>query len=335
MIDKRKLDHLRICIEEDVESGDPGFENIRLEHKALPEVDFDEISMDIDLFGKTLRYPIIIEGMSGGSGRGRKLNRDLARVAQDYGIGFGVGSQRIAIENTNLVDSFQVRDIAPDIFLIANLGAVQLNYGYSIRECKTAIEMIDADALALHVNPLQEIIQPEGNKNFSNLIEKINSVAKKLEKPLILKCVGSGISYSTAKELKVSAIDVGGVGGTSWSLIEGYRGKGIIRDIGREFAGWGIPTVESIIEVKKTNLPIIASGGIRSGIDAAKAIALGAVCVGIALPILRAWSSNSIKGVKNFLDKFIYELKICMFLTGSKSIKELNGKIRPDKSKHP
>ncbi|RLI95461.1 MAG: type 2 isopentenyl-diphosphate Delta-isomerase, partial [Candidatus Altiarchaeales archaeon] len=268
-------------------------------------------------------------------GRGRKLNRDLARVAQDYGIGLGVGSQRIAIENTNLVDSFQVRDIAPDIFLIANLGAVQLNYGYSIRECKTAIEMIDADALALHVNPLQEIIQPEGNKNFSNLIEKINSVAKKLEKPLILKCVGSGISYSTAKELKVSAIDVGGVGGTSWSLIEGYRGKGIIRDIGREFAGWGIPTVESIIEVKKTNLPIIASGGIRSGIDAAKAIALGAECVGIALPILKAWSSNSIKGVKNFLDKFIYELKICMFLTGSKSIKELNGKIRPDKSKHP
>ncbi|HIE33589.1 MAG TPA: type 2 isopentenyl-diphosphate Delta-isomerase [Candidatus Altiarchaeales archaeon] len=328
MIDKRKIDHLRICIEKEVEAGNTGFAEIYLQHKALPEIDFDKIDMSTKFLGKKLNFPIIIEGMSGGVSDAKKLNKELAGIAQEYGIGFGVGSQRIAIENPEMADGFYVRDVAPDIFLIANLGAVQLNYGYSLKECKRAIEMIEADVLALHMNPLQEVIQPEGNKNFSGLIEKINSISKKLQEPLMMKCVGSGISYDIAKKLRVSAIDVGGSGGTSWSLIESYRGNDETRNIGKAFAGWGIPTAESIKEISKMNIPIIASGGIRDGINAAKAIALGSDCVGMALPILRAWSYHGIDGVKKFLDQFIMELRICMFLTGSKTVNELKGKTR-------
>lgn len=327
-MNKRKLDHLKICMEKDVESGSTGFERIQLQHKALPEINFDEIKTEIKFLGKKLNFPIIIEGITGGTSKAIRLNKDLARISQEFGIGFGVGSQRMAIENQELANTYYVRDVAPDIFLIANLGAVQLNYGYSLRECKKALNMIKADALALHINPVQEVIQPEGNKNFSNLILKINRISKGLKKPLIAKCVGSGISYETARKLKVSAIDTGGAGGISWSLIEGYRGDKKTKDIGVTFSGWGIPTSESIRDVSRLGIPLIASGGIRSGLDAAKAIALGADCVGIALPILRAWSINRKSGVREFLDQFITELRISMFLTGSENPKELRGKIR-------
>ncbi len=327
MIDKRKKDHLRISIEKEVESGTTGFEDIRLVHEALPELNFDDIDLKTKFLGKPLSCPVIIEGITGGVSNARKINRDLSSIAEKFGIGFGVGSQRMAIENPELADTYQVRDIAPNIFLIANLGAVQLNYGYGLEECEKAIDMIDADALALHINPLHEVIQPEGNRNFSNLIEKINSISGKLKKPLIAKCVGSGISYETAKKLKVSAIDVGGSGGTSWSLIESYRGNVKTKKIGKTFAGWGIPTAESIREISKLGVPLIGSGGIRTGLDAAKAIALGAGCVGIALPILREWSSRGERGVEEFLDQFLTELRIAMFLTGSKNVRELKGKI--------
>lgn len=328
MIDKRKTDHLRICIEEAIEAGSTGLEDIRLTHEALPELNFDDINLGIDFLGKPLNYPVIIEGITGGVSSAGNINKDLATIANELGIGFGVGSQRMAIENPKLADTYQVRDVAPDVFLIANLGAVQLNYGYGLAECEKAIEMIKADALALHINPLHEIIQQEGNRDFSNLVDKINSISRKLKKPVIAKCVGSGMSYKTAKKLRVSAVDVGGCGGTSWSLIESHRGDAKTKRIGEAFAEWGIPTAQSIREVSKLDKTTIGSGGIRTGIEAAKAIALGADCVGMALPILRAWAVNGKKGVREFLDQFTTELRIAMFLTGSETVKDLKGKIR-------
>jgi isopentenyl-diphosphate delta-isomerase len=276
--------------------------------------------------GNKLRYPIIIEAMTGGVDEAGKINKEIASVAQELGIGLGVGSQRAAIEDQTLEQTFQVRDVAPDILLIANLGAVQLNYGYGIAECKRAVDMIKADALALHLNALQEVVQPEGDHNFSGLTDKINDIASRLNKPVIIKETGCGISYDVAKKLRnVSAIDVSGAGGTSWSLVESYRKGGLTKEIGQSFADWGIPTADAILGASKLKKPLIASGGIRSGIDAAKAIAIGGDCVGIALPILKAYQTGGKTGVRSYLDKFIYELKTAMFLTGCGTIKQLKG----------
>lgn len=327
-INDRKLDHLRICTEKDVESGRSGFDEITLAHCALPETDYDKIDMKTRFLGKKLDYPLIIEAMTGGVDEALEINKDLASVAQEFGIGFGVGSQRAAIENIRLEDTFKVRDVAPDILLIANIGAVQLNYGYTVKECKKAVEMIGADALALHLNPLQEVIQTEGDRDFSDLTAKINEVARRLGKPVIVKETGCGISYEAAKNLKVAAIDVAGSGGTSWSLVESYRSSGRNQHLGRLFAGWGIPTADSIRDVTGLKMPVIASGGIRNGLDAAKSIALGADSAGVALPVLKALMEGGRDGAKDFIERFIYELKICMFLTGSKNVKELRGKTR-------
>ncbi len=323
----RKAEHIKICLEKNVESGNAKFDCFRMKHMAAPELNFDEISLATKFLGKNLSYPIIIEAMTGGIQEAEKINRDLAEIAQEFGIGFGVGSQRFMLEDKNSKKTYAVRDIAPDILLIANLGAVQLNYGFGIEQCKEAVAMIDADALALHLNPLQEVIQPEGNKNFSNLTDKINEISRNLGKPVIVKETGCGISYEVAKKLKVAAIDVAGFGGTSWSLIEGYRADKKNKEISELFSSWGIPTVFAIQEVAKLNVSIIGSGGIRNGLDAAKALALGANCVGTALPILKAWSHGGKAEVKEFLNKFILEMKIAMFLTGSKKVPDLKGKI--------
>ncbi len=327
MIEKRKADHLRICIERKVEAGSTGLENYRLIHRSLPEIDFDRIDTSTKFLRKSFKMPFIIEALTGGSEEAELINRDLARIAQEYGVGFGVGSQRAAIENPDLEETFQVRDVAPDVFLIANLGAVQLNYGYGIDECEQAIEMIDADALALHVNPLQEAIQPEGNRNFTGLVRKINSIAVKLKKPLIVKGVGSGLTLKDARKLKVSAFDTGGVGGTSWSIVEGCRLGKEARTVSESFAGWGIPTAECIVNLSKLNKPLIASGGIRSGVDIAKSLALGADVAGAALPLLREHHRGGRKGAILYLDKLLAELRISMFLAGSSKIKQLDGKI--------
>jgi len=329
-MENRKLDHIKICVEKNVEYGNAGFDKIELVQKSLPELDFGKINTACT-FGKHLKYPFIIEAMTGGTPEAEQINKDLARVAQDYGIGFGVGSQRAAIEDPKLERTFMVRDVAPDIFLIANLGAVQLNYGYGIKECQRAVDMIDADALALHINPLQEVVQPGGNTDFSNLIKKINEIKKELHKPVIVKGVGSGVSYDIAKKLGVDAIDVGGLGGTSWALVESYRGN---KALGEKFAGFGIPTAECVKELSKLKIPIVASGGIRSGIDAAKAIALGARCIGVALPILRAWNAGKRHAVREYLDQFFMEMKVAMFLTGAKTLEELKGNVRESNSGH-
>lgn len=329
MIEARKLDHLGICIKKGVEYGDTGFSRYALEYRALPELDYKSLDTSMKFLGRKLAFPLIIEGMTGGAQEAKKINRDLASVAQEYGIGFGVGSQRAALEDPKLEDTYRVREVAPDILLIGNLGAVQLNYGHGVKECRRAVGMIDADALALHVNPVQELIQPEGDTNFRDLIRRVNQVRKKLRKPVVVKGVGLGIDYGTARKLRVDAIDVGGLGGTSWTLIEGYRNKKK-KKLSESLAGLGISTAENIRLLSKIKTPLIASGGIRSGLDAAKAIALGASCVGVALPVLKALNAKGKKGVREYLNQLVLEFKAAMFLTGSRKVKDLAGRIREE-----
>jgi isopentenyl-diphosphate Delta-isomerase len=323
---KRKQDHLRICSEEDVEAGDAGFNLIRLNHRASPEIDLADISTEVSFLGKKLAVPLIFEAITGGTPESSKVNRTLAKIAQDYSLGMGVGSQRAAIENPRLESTYVVRDVAADILLIANLGAVQLNYGYGIRECRKAVDMIGADALALHLNPLQEVIQPEGNTNFTGIIEKINKIASELDAPLIVKEVGCGIDLETAKKLKVAAIDVAGMGGTSWSLVESYRNHDTMGSVGVTYSTWGTPTVECLLNLSKTKTPIIASGGIRNGLDAAKAVALGADVAGVALPLLRAYSNGGEKAVRNYVERFIAEFRTAMYLTGCRTVRQLQNR---------
>ncbi|MBD3388060.1 MAG: type 2 isopentenyl-diphosphate Delta-isomerase [Candidatus Altiarchaeales archaeon] len=324
----RKKDHLRICMEEDVEAGYAGFDLVRLDHRASPEISLSEVKTSTRFLGKRLDFPLIFEAITGGTGEARKVNKALARVAQEYGLGMGVGSQRAALENPRLATTYKVRDAAPDILLIGNLGAVQLNCGYGLEDCRKAVEMIDADALALHLNPLQEVIQPEGDTDFRGLTGKINAVASKMDVPVIVKEVGSGLDLKTARKLKVAALDCGGLGGTSWSLVESHRTNGKMKSVGVTYADWGTPTAESIAELSRVKKPLIASGGVRNGLDAAKCIALGADVVGAALPVLRAYGSGGEKAVREYVELFIAEFRTAMFLTGSKNVKKLKGKAR-------
>ncbi|MBN2518533.1 MAG: type 2 isopentenyl-diphosphate Delta-isomerase, partial [Candidatus Altiarchaeota archaeon] len=276
---KRKTDHLRICLEKDVEVGSAGFEDVALVHNALPEVDLSKIDISTRFLNKKLKAPILIEAMTGGTTEAKAINGKLAQVAEEMGLGIEVGSQRAAIEDAGVSSTFSVvSKKAPNALKIANLGAVQLNYGYGVGECKKAVDMVNADALALHLNPLQETIQPEGNTNFSDLLERVEEVCSSLGKPVIVKEVGCGLSKCVGEKLVtagVSCLDVGGFGGTSWTLIEGIRQGGKNSRIAESFRYWGIPTAISLLELKDLDVLKIASGGIRDGAAAAKSIVLG------------------------------------------------------------
>jgi isopentenyl-diphosphate Delta-isomerase len=327
---QRKQEHLRISLNEPAQFTDlkAGFEKYEFIHQALPEIDLAEIDLSISLFGKRLAAPIIISSMVGGIIEATEINRNLARTAQSLGLAMGVGSQRSLIDSPDLKSTYQVRDLAPDILLLANLGAIQLNNGFTVKECLRIIEMIDADALILHLNPLQEALQTEGNTNFSGLLEKIHIVCHELSVPVIVKEVGGGISEQVACKLAkagVSGLDVAGVGGTCWSEIERKRTSNQLRrNIAGAFASWGISTVESIVMARNgaPTLPVIASGGIKSGIDIAKAIALGADASGIAMPLLKA-AANSAAEVESTLKEYIEVLRIAMFCTGAANIDQL------------
>jgi isopentenyl-diphosphate delta-isomerase len=330
MIQNRKEEHLRICLEENVEAHllTSGFEKFRFIHQALPEIDRDEIDVSLTLFGKKLRAPILISPMTGGSEAGKKINRNLALAAQKVGVAMGVGSQRIALEFPELAHTFQIRDLAPDILLFANLGAVQLNYGYGVKECLKAVEMIEADGLILHLNALQEACQLEGNRNFKGLTAKIEEVCRNLPVPVLIKECGWGISREVARRLKdtgIQGIDVAGAGGTSWFFIENYRAKAKKKAyLSDSFREWGISTVESLLWVREVapQLILIASGGVRTGLDIAKAISLGATIAGMALPMLKA-ATQSADAVVEKLTILIEELKTAMFCIGASTLEEL------------
>ena len=269
MIEERKSDHLRINLEERVQFRRlrTGLERVRFIHQALPDLDLDHVDTSIQLFGKRLKAPILISSMTGGSSQAGTINRNLAAAAQAAGIAMGIGSQRAAIENPRLADTFRVRDIAPDMLLFANLGAVQFNYGYGLAECQRAVEMIEADALILHLNPLQEALQPEGDRNWRGLLSKIETVCQRLPVPVIAKEVGWGLSARVAKDLVdagVAMLDVAGAGGTSWSEVEYHRAPTSLQArVAAAFADWGTTTLESLILMRQSApaTPVIASGG--------------------------------------------------------------------------
>jgi isopentenyl-diphosphate delta-isomerase len=327
---QRKQDHLRIVTEEVVSARGvtTGLERHRLVHHALPELDLEKIDTSTRFLGHSLRAPFLISGMTGGVAHGARINRRLAEAAQAVGCAMGVGSQRVALENPSLAPTFRVRNVAPDIFLFANLGAVQLNYGYGPDHCRRAVDMIAANALVLHLNPLQEALQVGGNTNWSGLLRQIETVCAALEAPVIVKEVGWGISAEVARQLVnagVAAIDVGGAGGTSWSEVERHRAPtDRLRRVAGAFAAWGIPTADSVAMVRSVapNVPLIASGGLRTGVEAATAIALGADLVGFAAPLLRAAAASE-TGAQEMLLELVDELRVSMFCCGAGDVTQL------------
>jgi len=335
MHEQRKQDHIRINLEEDVDFRQltTGLENYHFLHQALPDIDMAQVDPSISLFGKTLKAPLLISSMTGGTEQAQLINRILAEAAEISGIAMGLGSQRAAIEDPALADTFVVRPIAPTAVLLANVGVVQLNYGYTVDHCQRAVDMIEADALILHFNALQEAVQPEGDLNFSGLLAKVEDVCQKLPVPVIAKEVGWGFSQDTIHHLinaGVSAIDVAGAGGTSWSQVEMYRADTEIRRrVAATFVDWGIPTSEAVIAAKQAtaNLPIIASGGLRNGLDIAKCIALGALLGGMAGPFLKA-AVKSLDAVLEEIETAKTEIQIAMFMVGAGSIAELQNTDR-------
>ncbi|MCL4296495.1 MAG: type 2 isopentenyl-diphosphate Delta-isomerase [Anaerolineae bacterium] len=327
MHEQRKSDHIRINLEEDVNFRQltTGLENYHFLHQMLPEIDLAKVDTSVSFLGKKLRAPLLISSMTGGTDQARQINQTLAQAAERAGIAMGLGSQRAAIEDPALAPTFQVRAVAPTTVLLANLGAVQLNYGYTVDHCRRAVEMIEADALILHFNALQEAVQPEGDTNFSGLLAKVEAVCRALSVPVIAKEVGWGFSEDSVRRLVeagVAAIDVAGAGGTSWTQVEMYRANSEIRRrVAATFVDWGIPTSEAVLAAKRAggSLPIIASGGLRNGLDMAKCIALGATLAGMAGPFLKA-AVDSLQAVLDEIEIATTELQVAMFGIGVDSI---------------
>lgn len=334
-IDQRKADHIKINLEQDVRSAlTSGLEKYHFTHEALPELDLNRIDTSLSLFGKQLTSPILISSMTGGTEEAGEINQRLAEAAQEVGVAMGVGSQRAALEHPEQTTTFSItRKVAPNILLFANLGAVQFNYGYGVDQCRRAVDMIQADALYLHLNPLQEAVQDAGDINWIGITKKIEEVCKKLEVPVIAKEVGWGISERTAKMLAdcgVKAIDVAGAGGTSWSQVEMHRAPDeFTRQLAATFVGWGIPTAESILNVKKAipEMTIFASGGIKDGLDIAKCIALGATLGGMAGNFLKAAAISTEKAV-DMMKLTKRQIEVTMFASGAGTLEGLKvGKL--------
>jgi isopentenyl-diphosphate delta-isomerase len=330
---KRKADHIRISLNQNIQARrvTTGFEDIHLIHKALPEINKQKIDLSTTIFNHKFAAPLIVGAITGGTLEATKINATIAEVVEELGLGMGVGSQRAAIEDKKLEKTFSIaRKKAPTAFLIANIGGVQLAHGYGLKEAKKAIEMIEADAIAIHLNPLQEAVQPEGQTNFERVLEKIGAIAREVDVPVIAKETGAGIAAEEAKKLEaagVKGLDVSGVGGTSFAAVEYYRTKRkaniFQRRLGDVFWDWGIPTAISIVEVSQTvNIPIIASGGIRDGVEMAKALALGASLTSLSQPVLQV-AIKGVKETKDVLSLLIEELKTSMFLVGADSVQAL------------
>ncbi|NVM53554.1 MAG: type 2 isopentenyl-diphosphate Delta-isomerase [Candidatus Helarchaeota archaeon] len=333
--ENRKLEHIKICLNQNVEfkTKSAGFQDIELIHQSLPELDYQAIDLTTHLFERKFDYPILINAMTGGHPESIKINKTLAQIASEFNIPMEVGSQRAAIENEKLISTYRIareasQSAAGEIFLIGNIGGGQLVKGYGIREINKSIEMIDADALAIHLNPLQEVLQKEGDINYQKLLGKIREVIKQVKIPIIVKETGNGLSreaLGALKDIGVKYVDVSGAGGTSWAAVESYRHKDIseFARIANNFRDWGIPTVVSTLTAVKMGFNVISSGGIRTGIDIAKAIACGADMAGIALPFLANAYREDLNALRRQMQILIRELKICMFLTKSFNLEEL------------
>ncbi|PTD93414.1 type 2 isopentenyl-diphosphate Delta-isomerase [archaeon SCG-AAA382B04] len=328
-IKNRKLEHIAICKNYDIEKNETLLGDIKLLHNAVPEINKNSIDTETTFLDKKIDFPFIIPAITGGHPDLIEINKRLAKAAEEIKIGIGVGSQRAAIENPELEKSLKiVKEKAPNALKIANLGAPQLSKGYGVKEAKKAIEMIDADSLAIHLNFLQEAIQLEGDTEAKDVLGTIKKIKNKIKEPVIVKETGQGITRETAKKLKktnIDAIDVSGIGGTSWPLVEKIRAnnENIQRKkkLGDLFSSWGIPTAASIIEAN-IGPQIMASGGIRNGIDIAKSVVLGADCTGAATPLLEP-ATEDLESLKNKIKLFKEEFRLAMFLTGSKNIKQL------------
>lgn len=333
-ISDRKDEHLRICLEEDVNSGVPtGFDQINLNIKTLPEIDFDSIVLSTKIFGKTLDAPILISSMTGGSGKTKHFNQLLAKAANEFNIAMGVGSQRAAILHEGLEETYSiVRKEAPNALLFANIGVAQLNEGFGVDECQRAVNMLEADALIIHLNALQEALQPEGNRDFSQLLKKIETITASLQVPVIAKEVGCGIDSQTGRllvEAGVRGIDVAGVGGTSWAAVEMYRQTDPIRKaLCQTYRGWGIPTVQALqgLEGLPKEILRISSGGLRNGLDVAKSIALGADLAGFARKFILA-ADKGYEELQNSIQLINLELKTVIFLCSATDLNSLQSKL--------
>lgn len=326
----RKREHLEVCLQEDVRSAvNSGLSRYRLKHVALPEMALGDVDLSSTFLGHRLRVPLLISAMTGGTPQAGEINRRLAQAAQELGLAMGLGSQRAGIEDPELMASYQVRSEAPDILLLANLGAVQLNHGYGIDECRRAVESIGANALVLHLNPLQEALQANGDTNFRGLLAKIGAICEALPYPVIVKEVGWGLSAPVATALVqagVAALDVGGAGGTSWSQVERYRSDSAADEqVATAFASWGIPTAESLSQVRTCcpPVPLIASGGIRDGVEAAICLAMGADLVGMAHALLQP-ATDSAEAVIARFQVFLQQLGIAMFCSGARDLASLD-----------
>ncbi|RYZ54746.1 MAG: type 2 isopentenyl-diphosphate Delta-isomerase [Proteobacteria bacterium] len=330
----RKDQHIEICRSQDVEAEGryTGFQELSFLPEALPLFDHSEIDTSVDFLGQRFALPILITGMTGGIQKGMEINRRLALAAQKFGIPMGVGSQRIALDNAEYAPIFSVKDTAPNVFLIGNIGIAQLADKDALDRCRRAVDMIDANALAIHFNVVQEHIQVEGDRNLAGIMKNLEMICKTLNVPVIAKEVGSGISPSSAKmlaECGIAAIDIGGAGGTSWAHIEGLRSSSdIVSQLGLTFRNWGIPTAYSLVAVREAlkDFPLIATGGIRDGLTAAKACALGAQFAGIGLPLLKAALQNE-EAVEQAIEGFERGLRLTMLASGAKTLADLKSKI--------
>lgn len=323
--EQRKADHVRIVLEEDVQARErtSGLESVQFVHYALPEMDVAETDTSATFLGRTFKAPFFISSMTGGYGDAEHINKDLALACEKAGIGLGLGSQRAMIENPQLKRTFYVKDVAPKVFLGANIGAVQLKE-YGVAKVEKMVAAVEADVLFVHLNPLQEAVQPEGDRNWKGCLKAIEQACGKISVPVIAKETGAGINGIVAKELQqagVKAIDVSGAGGTSWSAIELFR-KGA--EAGEVFWDWGNGTADCLVECSKAvKVPLIASGGIRSGLEAAKALRLGATLAGAAQPFIAAQKDGGQEGVEKKIAQLVWELKMVMFLTRSKDLAQL------------
>lgn len=330
----RKGQHIAICATMDVEASDryTGFSDVYLRPKALPEMAWSDLDTSVSFLGRQFSFPILITGMTGGLTQGAEINRRLAQAAQHYGIPMGVGSQRVALENPDHAAIFRVKSFAPKLFLIGNVGIAQVRSHDAVEKCRRAVDMIEADALAIHVNVLQEVVQVEGDKDFRDIFAAIARVVKSLDVPVIIKEVGCGIDLETAGRLVetgVAAIDCGGKGGTSWSLIEGARAKSqVTQQVGLTFRDWGIPTALSVATVHRAfpEMPLIATGGIRDGLTVAKAVALGASMCGIGLPIFKAALEND-EAPFAILETFTQGLRTAMICSGARDLSGLQTRL--------